>query len=537
LILSATALAAQSAQTGNAGEAAGSPGAPPAAAVACASCHGVDGGGNEQSGFPRLSGLNATYIESQLHAYKNGQRKNPVMAGMAAPLTDPDIKAVAAYYAALAPVSHARAPDDVATLAGEQLASYGNMTNRGLPGCFQCHGPGGVGVGASFPPLAGQPFSYLLAQLQAWKSGTRSGEPLGLMKAVADQLTDAEASSVAAYLAALPLAADHPPDKQPLTVQPASRSADEPAAGNGKTAVLPAHHGEVESGREPGAEGYFQPPARGAYPQGKMGDMVRLGEAMFSATHSHPVASPYVGNKQVCSGCHLDAGRLANSAPLWASWVAYPAYRRKNDKVNTFIERVQGCFSYSMNAQGSKAGHAPDADSDVIVGLVSYVYWLASGAPTGDQRMAGRGFVTLPEPAQGFDPERGKTVYTDKCALCHGDNGEGQIAQGQVVFPPLWGADSYNWGAGMHSVKTAAGFIKLNMPFALADPVRQKALLSDQEAWDVAAYMNAQERPQDPRFNGDLAETRQKFHDSPYDYYGKLKKPDGRLLGDGAPVR
>ena len=106
-----------------------------------------------------------------------------------------------------------------------------------------------------------------------------------------------------------------------------------------------------------------------------------------------------------------------------------------------------------------------------------------------------------------------------------------------MVFPPLWGADSYNWGAGMHSVKTAAGFIKLNMPFGLADPVRKKALLSNQEAWDVAAYMNAQERPQDPRFTGDLVETRKKFHDSPYDYYGKLKKPDGRLLGDGAPLR
>jgi thiosulfate dehydrogenase len=89
----------------------------------------------------------------------------------------------------------------------------------------------------------------------------------------------------------------------------------------------------------------------------------------------------------------------------------------------------------------------------------------------------------------------------------------------------------------MHSVKTAAGFIKLNMPFGLADPVRRQAVLSDQEAWDVAAYMNAQERPQDPRFNGDLAETRKQFHDSPYDYYGKLKKPDGRLLGEGAPVR
>ena len=521
-----------------AGERIANQGATQAGVVACASCHGADGGGNEQSGFPRLAGLNASYIERQLHAYKKGHRKNPVMSGMAAPLTDQDIKDVAGYYAALSPVSHAKPPDDVATTTGEQLASYGDMTNRGLPGCFQCHGPGGVGVGASFPPLAGQPYSYVLAQIQAWKSGARSGEPLGLMKAVADKLTDAEARSVTAYLAALPLTPANASAKQEAGGQAPARSADKPAvAGKTKSAVVPAHHGEVEPGREPGAEGYFQPPARGAYPDGKMGDMVRLGEAMFNATNTHPVSAPHVGNRQVCSGCHLDAGRLANSSPMWASWVAYPAYRKKNDKVNTFVERVQGCFTYSMNAQGSQAGHAPEADSDAIVGLVSYVYWLASGAPTGDQHMAGRGFVKLAEPAQGFDPKRGAAVYKDNCAFCHGDNGEGQFAQGQVVFPPLWGADSYNWGAGMHSVKTAAGFIKLNMPFGLADPVRKQALLSDEDAWDVAAYMNAQERPQDPRFNGDLAETRTQYHDSEYDYYGRLKKSDGRLLGEGVPLR
>ncbi len=537
-VLLAAMLAAFPAAAENAGERIAKQGAPRPGAVACASCHGADGGGNEPSGFPRLAGLNAGYIESQLHAYQQGHRKNPVMSGMAAPLTDQDIKNVAAYYAALTPVSHAKAPDGVATAAGEQLASYGDMAIRGLPGCFQCHGPGALGVSESFPPLAGQPYSYVLAQIQAWKSGTRGGEPLGLMKTVADKLTDAEARSVAAYLAALPLAAANAPAKQQAAGQaPASGADKAAAAGKADTSVVPTHHGPVEPGRQPAAEGYFQPPARGAYPDGKMGDMVRLGEAMFNATNTHPVSGPYVGNSQVCSGCHLDAGRLANSSPMWASWVAYPAYRKKNDKVNTFIERVQGCFTYSMNAQGSAAGHAPEPDSDVIVGLVSYVYWLASGAPTGDQRMAGRGFVKLAEPAQGFDPKRGATVYADKCAPCHGENGEGQFAQGQVVFPPLWGADSYNWGAGMHSVNTAAGFIKLNMPFGLADPARKKALLSDQEAWDVAAYMNAQERPQDPRFTGDLAETRKKFHDSPYDYYGKLKKPDGRLLGDGAPQR
>jgi thiosulfate dehydrogenase len=89
----------------------------------------------------------------------------------------------------------------------------------------------------------------------------------------------------------------------------------------------------------------------------------------------------------------------------------------------------------------------------------------------------------------------------------------------------------------MHRIDTAAAFIKYNMPYGLGDPASKKGYLSDQDAWDVAAYMNSKERPQDPRFTGDLAQTRAKFHNSKYDYYGLLKKPDGKLLGQDAPVR
>jgi thiosulfate dehydrogenase len=89
----------------------------------------------------------------------------------------------------------------------------------------------------------------------------------------------------------------------------------------------------------------------------------------------------------------------------------------------------------------------------------------------------------------------------------------------------------------MHDIETVAAFIRPDMPFGMAGPVQKQALLGDQEAWDVATWMNSRERPQDPRFNGDLAETTKKFHAGKYAYYGKLHKPDGRLLGDGAPGR
>ena len=153
-------------------------------AVACATCHGADGGGNDEAGFPRLAGLNATYLERQLHAYKKGSNKNPVMSGMASALTDQEITEVAAYYASLQPVSHAKAPAHVVVIAGKHLAEYGDMPARGLPACVQCHGPGGLGVGATFPPLAGQPYNYMIEQFKVWQSGVRSGDPLGMMKHV-----------------------------------------------------------------------------------------------------------------------------------------------------------------------------------------------------------------------------------------------------------------------------------------------------------------------------------------------------------------
>lgn len=133
----------------------------------------------------------------------------------------------------------------------------------------------------------------------------------------------------------------------------------------------------------------------------------------------------------------------------------------------------------------------------------------------------------LAETDKGFDPARGESLYQGQCALCHGEDGAGVLTgDGARLFPPLWGAGSYNWGAGMHRIDTAAAFIRGNMPLGLGGS------LSDQEAWDLAAFIDSHERPQDPRYQGDLAETTQTFHGSRFDYYGKRRGPDGRLLGE-----
>lgn len=228
----------------------------------------------------------------------------------------------------------------------------------------------------------------------------------------------------------------------------------------------------------------FTPPAEHTIPDSPLGAMVRFGRDIFIDTQRY--AKAYVGNGLNCVNCHLDAGRAAGAAPLWAAYVAYPSFRTKNDKVNTFAQRLQGCFRFSMN------GRAPPADSAVIVALTSYAYWLATGAPTG-AALAGRGYPPVPAPASAPDVARGASVYTAHCAECHGAKGAGLKEGRKYAFPPLWGRASYNAGAGMHRVHTAAAFIKAHMP-----PDMPK-MLDDQNAWDVAAYLNSKPRPPDPR--------------------------------------
>jgi thiosulfate dehydrogenase len=255
----------------------------------------------------------------------------------------------------------------------------------------------------------------------------------------------------------------------------------------------------------------FTPPASTAIPDNEFGQMVRKGQDIF--LHTAQYASQYVGNSLNCASCHLDAGRQANASPMWAAYVLYPAYRGKNKHVNTLAERLQGCFQYSMN------GRMPPADSETIVALESYMYWMAKGAPTGI-KLEGQGYPRLPEPQQAPDYVRGKAVFAQNCALCHGADGAGQKSHGKTVFPALW--------AGMHSVSTAAGFIKANMPLG------KGGTLTDQQAWDVAYYMNSHDRPQDPRFKGSVEETRKQYHDDAGNTYGTTV--NGKVLGaDSTP--
>ncbi|QKT03321.1 c-type cytochrome [Ectothiorhodospiraceae bacterium 2226] len=271
---------------------------------------------------------------------------------------------------------------------------------------------------------------------------------------------------------------------------------------------------QVELPETPDGAVKFKPISDDRIPDDGFGEMVRYGESLFVDTQQ--LRGKYVGNDMNCVNCHLDRGRKADSSPMWAAYTMYPAYRRKNDKVNTNEERVAGCFEFSMN------GTPPPPSSKEMTALMTYMYWMSTGAPTGIP-LEGRGYPTVAKPAQEPDIRRGKGVYEASCAICHGADGEGQKVEGKVVFPPLWGENSYNFGAGMHRINTAASFIKHNMPLG------KPGTLSDQEAWDVAAYINSHERPQDPRFDKTLAHTHDVFHADEQCYYGK--EIDGHVLG------
>jgi thiosulfate dehydrogenase len=230
---------------------------------------------------------------------------------------------------------------------------------------------------------------------------------------------------------------------------------------------------------------YHLPPDIADIPLDKYGDQVRYGRNIFINTTEY--AARYVGNKLNCSNCHLGEGRKPHSAPLWAAYTMYPSYRIKNDRVNTLEERIQGCFKYSMD------GFMPTVDAPEVRALMAYMHWLSKGVPVGVE-MQGRGFAFIKRTSDP-SPQRGKETYLLQCEVCHGKNGEGTLGKDKqgYAFPPLWGFDSYNKGAGMYRTDTLAAFIKANMPFG------RGFSLTDQQSLDVAAYINMQIRPNDPR--------------------------------------
>lgn len=170
--------------------------------AACGGCHGADGNSLVPT-FPKLAGQNETYIVNQLKAFKaNSTRKNDIMLGMAAALTDEDAADIGAYFQTQK-VAQAAPSDASKIAAGREIYKGGNL-QTGVPACQGCHGPTGGGMaGIGYPQLGGQYVDYTLAQLKAFKDGSRSNDDKSLMRSIAAKLSDKEMTDVANYIASL----------------------------------------------------------------------------------------------------------------------------------------------------------------------------------------------------------------------------------------------------------------------------------------------------------------------------------------------
>lgn len=227
----------------------------------------------------------------------------------------------------------------------------------------------------------------------------------------------------------------------------------------------------------------FAPPDESAIPGGPRGDAIREGKLLLTETQQRLPKN--VGNGLQCSNCHLNAGRTRNASPWAGIWGVFPQYRSRSAKMSSLQQRVNDCFERSLN------GRALPSDSAEMNAIMAYMQWLSIGVPTG-ARVDGHGFGSIDKQLQP-NATRGKTLYAAKCARCHGADGAGKkIAAGKYAYPPLWGRDSFNIGAGMARTYTAAAFIKHNMPLG------QGNTLSDQDAVDIAQFVTHQPRPAYP---------------------------------------
>ena len=200
------------------------------------------------------------------------------------------------------------------------------------------------------------------------------------------------------------------------------------------------------------------------------------------------VADPamrFAGNNLACQNCHLDAGTSRTGLPLVGVFKTYPKFLVRDQRVVSLPERLNECMTRSMNGR-----KLPD-DSREMLALLAYMRFIGDPPPV----------VTEPAPAAPLpaDAGRGAEVFATICAVCHQANGLGRrmgsVNDGRgYVFPPLWGPDSFNDGAGMDRYQNIVGFVRRNMPRGV-DPLHPQ--LSLQQARDVAAYVTSMPRPQD----------------------------------------
>lgn len=282
----------------------------------------------------------------------------------------------------------------------------------------------------------------------------------------------------------------------------------------------------------------WQAPDVDKLPNDRYGQAVRQGKLLVEQTHRYlgpeakDPAKRFAGNNLACVTCHVAAGTRRFGNPWVGTFVSFPQYRGREDAISTIEERVNGCMERSMN------GRRMPADGDEMKQIVAYLQFLSTGIPVG-ARVQGTGVPALKLLDRPADPVAGRKVYASVCAACHGAEGQG-VRRGRpgdgegYAFPPLWGPDSYNSGAGMARNILAAGFIKANMP---SGTTHATAVLTDDQAFDVAAFINSQPRPVKPNLEADFPARRNKPVDAAFPPYTPGFGAEQHKFGPWKPIQ
>ena len=216
-----------------------------------------------------------------------------------------------------------------------------------------------------------------------------------------------------------------------------------------------------------------------------------------------------ISNGMNCQNCHLQAGTKAWGNNYGAVFATYPKFRERSGSVESISKRVNDCITRSLN------GGAIDSTGKEMKAMIVYISWVGSRVTRG-VKPVGSGIRELSYLNRAANPEAGAVLYSAKCQRCHGSNGEGVRNALGYEYPPLWGVNSFNSGAGLLRLSKLAGFIKDNMPFNEA--THEQPVLRDAEAWDLAGFICSQPRPQKD-LSHDWPDISKKPFDHPYGPY------------------
>ncbi len=257
----------------------------------------------------------------------------------------------------------------------------------------------------------------------------------------------------------------------------------------------------------------WKSPEESTIPADEYGNMIRYGRELVKNTAQYfgPNGSvARISNGMNCQNCHLEAGTKTFGNNYSVFFASYPKKSARSGKMAEATERIADCFQRSLN------GKVPDLSGKEVQAMLAYMKWLGSEQEKG-KKAFGSGTEKLKYMDRAADPQKGLLVYQNKCQSCHGQDGAGVRTEDQLayVYPPLWGKHSYNDGAGMYRLSNFAGFVKNNMPFGISYPDAQ---LTDEESWDVAAFVNSQPRPHKAQ-KEDYPDRTKKPIDAPYGPY------------------